>query len=79
MSLEVSLIMLVAPGLLLLMFLPTLAELRKPRDAGPRLISFNLVHSPVYTSLVDLEEAAALDGNAKLILNVLFATLPKMD
>jgi hypothetical protein len=71
--------MLAAPGLLLFMFLPTLAELRKPRDAGPRLISLSLAHSPVYASLVDLEEAATFDGNAKLILNVLFARLPKME
>ncbi len=42
MSLELSsmftLMVLGAPGLLLVMLIPTLFEIRKPKDAGPRLI-----------------------------------------
>ena len=54
-----------APVLILLMFLPTIVELRKPVDAGPRLIFpvYSVVFSQksIISSIVNVEEHHELD------------------
>lgn len=47
------------PILVLIMFLPSLLELKKPKDSGPRLIMENirefLVHQSITIGLPDIE------------------------
>jgi hypothetical protein len=54
-----------APVLILLMFLPTIVELRKPVDSGPRLIlpaySAVLSQKSIISSIVDVEGHHELD------------------
>ncbi len=62
-------IALVAPISVLVMFLPTLIELKKPKDAGPRLISSGFSSdlpesSMPVGSLIDIERNQ--DRDAKL-------------
>lgn len=65
-SLMLTLTVLGAPSLLLVMLLPTILELRKPKDAGPRLIMPDFfefarsVSANIYF-LEDIEERNELD------------------
>ncbi len=68
------------PALLFFMFIPTLIELRKPKDAGPRLIIPALIKpTPIHTippkhrNLIDLEEPLTLDVTLKPFLDVIFS------
>jgi hypothetical protein len=82
MSSVFALFILSAPLLLLIMLLPYVLELKKPRDAGPRFIMDNFSGLPQLTNmapLVDIEEGPQIE--AKLgpsILGVL-SFLPKLD
>jgi len=65
-----------------IMFLPALLELRKPRDAGPRLI----MNDPVVTrpqermkTLTKMEDDARIDRNLAKKLADIIAVLPNLE
>jgi hypothetical protein len=78
-----GLAMLGTPFLLLIMLFPTLLELKKPKDAGPRIImpdftvTIPVVKSP--RSLMDIDEPNELDVTLKPFVNVILGNLPVLD
>jgi hypothetical protein len=74
---------LLAPSTLLVMFLPALFELTKPKDEGPRRIMYDFVNKQIplirLDSLVDLEESHELDFSVKPFLEVILGALPTLD
>lgn len=61
-----TLVVLGAPGLLLIMLIPTLFEIRKPKDAGPRLImpdfcGFDKLGNENALFLEDIDDREELD------------------
>ncbi len=72
-----------APVLVLLMFLPTLVELRKPADAGPRLIfpvySAVLSQKSIITSIGNVEENNDLDFLLIPLLAKVVGILPNLE
>jgi hypothetical protein len=71
------------PVSLLLMFLPTLLELKKPKDAGPRLISsgFSLVpKSPLpVNSLQDIERNQIRDAKLSALFQNTLGFIADLD
>ena len=67
------------PILLVIMFLPAILELKKPRDAGPRRIMSDfsqvLPASAPKISLLDLEEHHDLDITLKPFVKVILGNL----
>jgi hypothetical protein len=75
---------LLAPSLLLIMFLPAMLELSKPKDMGPRRIMpdfgiSNPVSSIKLDFLVDLEEHQELNVSVKPFLEVVLGALPTLE
>jgi hypothetical protein len=69
-----------APALLLFMLSPSFVEYRKPKDAGPRILTSTisqptLVSKPKLPSLLNLEEPYQLDVTLKPFLDVIFGHL----
>ena len=88
MSLEMSpvfiTIALGTPISLLVMFLPTLIELKKPKDAGPRLISAGF--SPVMpksslpvNTLQDIERNQSIDAKLSALFQNTLGFIPNLD
>lgn len=77
--------LLFAPLLLLVMLMPAVFELRKPKDAGPRLIMPNSSHAafplmPVSGGpLFDIEEPHNLDVRLKPFISHIFGDLQNID
>ncbi len=72
------------PVLLLFMLLPTFVELRKPRDAGPRLIMPELARSVVapvlgVRLLPDIEVGCELDFLLVPFVSDVLGVLPSLD
>jgi len=61
-------------------FLPALIELKKPRDAGPRLIGLLPAKAPlaILDFLINLDEEPKLD-NRLIIKNSTLSFLPNME
>ena len=81
---SVSIILVVAaPSLLFLMLLPTLLELRKPRDAGPRRIMDDLSWKAGVqgwpSNMRNMEKLEKFDAGLVVSLGKLFAVLPNLD
>lgn len=78
-----ALFVLGAPVFLFLMFLPAVVELKKPQDAGPRLIAestFNVAPPTVNLgSLVNIEGGTQIDLNLTPALSGFLSFLPKLD
>jgi len=78
-----ALIVLAAPVLLVVMLLPALLELRKPMDAGPRLIMTDIIeltgfawHSPM---LANIDADEGLDFKLLTHIGKMLAILPNLD
>ena len=71
-----------APILLLIMFLPSVLELKKPRDAGPRLMmdNFSVVLQLLNVApLVNIEEGPQLEAKLAPAIAGVLSFLPKLD
>lgn len=72
-----------APIFLFLMFLPSIVELKKPQDAGPRLIMDRTlkVALPIVDMgpLVNIEGGPQIDLNLTPAISVFLSFLPKLD
>ena len=80
----IEMIMLGTPILLSVMFLPTLIEVRRPRDSGPR--SIRLDFSPVLADpiekasvLVDMEGNPELEIMLKSLVRGALSVLPSLE
>ena len=76
--------MLCAPFLLIFMLLPTLLELKKPKDAGPRLImakvSISVLTQEIkINSIIDIEEKCQLDTKLLPLISRAFNVLPDLE
>ena len=71
------------PILMLTMLFPAVLELRKPRDAGPRLIVPELIvafaSSVAEPVLYNLEEKLDLDVSLKPLLRTILGRLPTLE
>ncbi len=79
-----AILFLVTPALLLVMLLPTLLEVRKPQDSGPRLITLDLSEAvPVLamkvSALYDIDEHHEVDFSLTPFLKVILDILPNID
>lgn len=80
----VTLTILGTPVLLLVMFLPTFLEVKRPKDAGPRLImsdsrEFSGVLPTKISFLVNIEETHELEFLIKPLIIGVLSSLPNMD
>ncbi len=66
---------------ILIMFLPTIVELKKPRDVGPRLIpdTFAKVRLSTLTSLFNIDEESKFEGQSALKTANLLRFLPNLE
>lgn len=72
------------PFLLLVMLLPTFLEVKRPRDAGPRLImpdfrEFSGVLPAKISLVADIEETHELEFLIKPLIIDLLSSLPDID
>lgn len=78
-----ALFVLGAPVFLFLMFLPAVVELKKPQDAGPRLITESTLNVAFPTvdlgSLVNIESGTQIDLTLTTALSGFLSFLPKLD
>lgn len=79
-----TVVMLGAPFLLIIMLLPTLLELKKPKDAGPRLIMPNasLPISPQeikVNRIVNIEEKCQFDIKLLPLVSRALNVLPDLE
>ncbi len=73
-----------APAFLLVMLLPALIELRKPRDLGPRLILSSAMEMEMALGLrnyhiLDIEDKYELNFSAIPLLKVILDRMPTME
>jgi hypothetical protein len=81
-TLIIILLALGTPILILIMFLPVLLELKKPRDAGPRLIMENISEVQIQmraVSIVSMEEEQKFDRALIRMLAKIIEVLPSME
>ncbi len=82
-SIATALVVLITPVLLLIMLLPTILELKKPRDAGPRLImgtfSGAIMQVSPILSIVNIEENQGFDVKLSRPVGSVFGFLPNLD
>ena len=76
--------MLGAPLLLMIMLVPAVLELKKPKDSGPRLIMFETVYVHQYLTsqskkLFDLEEPYELEARCKPLVKVILGNMWNLD
>ncbi len=48
-----------------LMFLPAIIELKKPRDAGPRMLNYSTLYKGLLSMLPDIEEKMQIQISLK--------------
>jgi len=63
---------------ILIMFLPALLELKKPRDAGPRIIMNNIIAIPQLPIIME-EEKLVLDHALYQKIASIIAFLPNLE
>ncbi len=80
---DVSLVFVLgAPILLLIMLLPSVLELKKPRDAGPRFImdNFSGISQLINMApLVNIEEGPQIEAKLASSIAGVLSFLPKLD
>jgi len=78
-----ALLVLVAPVFLLFMLLPTLLEVKKPKDAGPRVMMGDISETTLFVwfapHLVNMEVDEKFDFRLGPGLRKMLAVLPNMD
>jgi hypothetical protein len=70
------------PILILIMLLPVLLELKKPKDAGPRLIMDNISEVQIQmraVSIASMEEEQKFDSALIRMLAKIIEVLPSME
>jgi hypothetical protein len=71
------------PILIFIMLLPVLMELKKPKDAGPRMIMDNLSEVPIRVTrvipIVNIEEEQNFDGALIQYLAKIIGALPSLE
>jgi hypothetical protein len=79
----VTLLILVTPILILIMLLPVLVELKKPKDAGPRMIMDNVSEVPIsfmrVIPLANIEEEQKFDSTLIQTLAKIIGALPSLE
>ncbi len=80
----ITLIILCTPALLFFMLLPTLLEIKKPKDAGPRLIMPEALELPQTLptqafAIIDLEECQELDFLIRPLVSDILDALPSLE
>ena len=83
-SSTLAVVMLGTPVLLFVMLLPAILELKKPKDAGPRVIMtdfFKVLPAPAakVRSLLDLEEHSEMEIALKPSIDVVLGSLQCLD
>jgi hypothetical protein len=76
-------VVLVMPVLLLIMLLPTVLELKKPRDSGPRLIVGNFLGTFLQAAplplIINIEENQEFDVKIARPISLVFGFLQNLD
>jgi hypothetical protein len=78
-----TVLMLGTPILILIMLLPVLVELKKPKDAGPRMIMGNISEVPIQMMrmipLANIEEKQNFDSALIQALAKIIGALPSLE
>jgi hypothetical protein len=78
-----TVLMLGTPILILIMLLPVLIELKKPKDAGPRMIMGNISEVPIQMMrvipLANIEESQNFDSALIQALAKIIGALPSLE
>jgi len=76
-------LMLGTPILILIMLLPVLVELKKPKDAGPRMIMDNVSEVPIpimrVIPIANIEEEQNFDSTLIQTLAKIIGVLPSLE
>ena len=79
----VTLLILGTPIFILIMLLPVLVELKKPKDAGPRMIMDNVSEVPIpftrVIPLANIEEEQKFDRALIQFLSKIIGALPSLE
>jgi hypothetical protein len=79
----VTMLILGTPILILIMLLPVLVELKKPKDAGPRMIMDNVSEVPIsfmrVIPLANIEEEQKFDSTLIQTLAKIIGALPSLE
>jgi hypothetical protein len=82
-TLIIALLILGTPILILIMFLPAVLELRKPKDGGPRMIMDDVLEVRMQLAgavpLVDIEEEKRFDSSLIRPLAKIIEALPSLE
>jgi hypothetical protein len=78
-----TVLMLGTPILILIMLLPVLVEIKKPKDAGPRMIMGNISEVPIQMMrmipLANIEEKQNFDSALIQALAKIIGALPSLE
>ena len=79
----ITMLILGTPILILIMLLPGLVELKKPKDAGPRMIMDNVSEVPIHIMrvipLANIEEEQNFDSALIQALAKIIGVLPSLE
>ena len=79
----ITILVLGTPILILIMFLPAMVELRKPKDGGPRMIMGGVPEAPFHVMaffpIVDIEEEQRFDSSLLGPLAKIIGVLPSLE
>ena len=79
----ITMLILGTPILILIMLLPVLVELKKPKDAGPRMIMDNVSEVPIsfmrVIPLANIEEEQKFDSTLIQTLAKIIGALPSLE
>jgi hypothetical protein len=82
-TLIIALLILGTPILILIMFLPAILELRKPKDGGPRMIMDGVLEVRMQLAgavpLVNIEEEKRFDSSLLRPLAKIIEALPSLE
>lgn len=68
-----------ASSFILIMLLPALLELKKPRDAGPRKIMDEIVGSQPRVEIASMEKEVQVDEDLIRKVSVIISVLPNLE
>jgi len=79
----ITILILGTPILILIMFLPAILELRKPKDGGPRMIMGGIPEAPfqmtAFLPIVNIEEEQRFDSSLLRPLAKIIEVLPSLE
>ena len=79
----ITMLILGTPILILIMLLPVLVELKKPKDAGPRMIMDNVSEVPIpimrVIPIANIEEEQNFDSTLIQTLAKIIGVLPSLE